>query len=263
MSISKLTTACTLAIALLSFSNTALARFISEDPKGFEAGVNFYAYANNNPANANDPSGELALLGGRPLDGTPVNSLSPHHTVIVLMPDDPSSFTNRTGWNALSNGGIISTLSGQPSAGASWATFTGQSKLVYTPNWSSDQIQNLTQLQRIPTPNGMTDTQHINALINAAGNYNNSAQYVLTPVEFGGHNSNSFTSGVISNAGGTPPLINYAAPGYSKPLPINSGATGTWGSGALGSWGSSSAAGGFLLYPNKANTNQLQSVYSK
>jgi RHS repeat-associated protein len=32
-------------------------RFISEDPKKFEAGVNFYAYVDNNPINLNDPSG--------------------------------------------------------------------------------------------------------------------------------------------------------------------------------------------------------------
>jgi RHS repeat-associated protein len=32
-------------------------RFLSEDPLGFEAGVNFYAYVNNNPLNSNDPSG--------------------------------------------------------------------------------------------------------------------------------------------------------------------------------------------------------------
>jgi len=34
-------------------------RFISEDPKGFGAGINFYAYVNNNPVNYNDPSGFL------------------------------------------------------------------------------------------------------------------------------------------------------------------------------------------------------------
>ncbi len=32
-------------------------RFITEDPKGFGAGVNFYAYCGNNPVNYNDPMG--------------------------------------------------------------------------------------------------------------------------------------------------------------------------------------------------------------
>ena len=34
-----------------------LGRFLTEDPLGFQAGVNFYAYVNNNPINANDPFG--------------------------------------------------------------------------------------------------------------------------------------------------------------------------------------------------------------
>jgi RHS repeat-associated protein len=34
-----------------------IGRFISEDPKGFDAGINFYAYANNNPLSLNDPTG--------------------------------------------------------------------------------------------------------------------------------------------------------------------------------------------------------------
>jgi hypothetical protein len=43
--------------------------------------------------------------------------------------------------------------------------------------------------------------------------------------------------------------------GYTMPTSPQTG-------GASGSW-DSSAAGGFLLYPNKPNTNQIQSVYSK
>ncbi len=38
-----------------------IGRFISEDPLGFQAGVNFYAYVGNNPINANDPSGKICL----------------------------------------------------------------------------------------------------------------------------------------------------------------------------------------------------------
>lgn len=39
------------------YYDPAVGRFITEDPKGFDAGVNFYAYAQNNPINANDPYG--------------------------------------------------------------------------------------------------------------------------------------------------------------------------------------------------------------
>jgi hypothetical protein len=54
-------------------------RFISEDPKKFEAGVNFYAYALNNPVNGNDPygldwqasAGVGLLVGGNPIPIVP------------------------------------------------------------------------------------------------------------------------------------------------------------------------------------------------
>lgn len=260
------------ALMLLAASHNASARFISEDPKGFDAGANFYAYVGNNPVNANDPSGLAAYLGAHPIANGPDNNLYPKHTVTVLIPDNPKDFSNRTGWKDLGNGYIISTLSGHPKDGFTAVTLAGQSKLIYTPNHPDDQIQNLTQLQRIPTPKGMTDTQFISGLINSAGQYRNTAPYNLRPeytvpnvgqlFQDTGYNSNSFSSGIIGAAGGTAPTIDYTAPGYFKPLPLSNGASGSWGSGASGSWGSS-AAGGFLLYPNKSNTNMMQSVYSK
>jgi RHS repeat-associated protein len=50
-------------------------RFITEDPKGFDAGVNFYIYCNNNGVNGNDPMGldnMVYYLGS----ATPVHELT-------------------------------------------------------------------------------------------------------------------------------------------------------------------------------------------
>jgi RHS repeat-associated protein len=38
-------------------------RFISEDPLGFKAGINYYRYVRNNPANFTDPKGLYELRG--------------------------------------------------------------------------------------------------------------------------------------------------------------------------------------------------------
>lgn len=90
-----------------------------------------------------------------------------------------------------------------------------------------------------------------------------------------GPNSNSCASTFVESLTGTRPSPIVIAPGADmgrpsqrlnytpSPLINSGGATGSWDSGASGSWSSSSAAGGFLIYPNKSNTNQTQSVYAK
>jgi len=81
----------------------------------------------------------------------------------------------------------------------------------------------------------MTDCQFIKNIIAAANRYQNNLRYsspFISPIPGMGdgnmsafsYNSNSFVSGVISGAGGTPPSLNsggnFQAPGYSNPLPI-------------------------------------------
>ncbi len=77
------------------YYNSSLQRFISEDPIGFNGGMNFYAYVGNNPTNLIDPFG-LAdsaspwqvgweWLTGSPtkvhnfMDGDPFTELLRHH----------------------------------------------------------------------------------------------------------------------------------------------------------------------------------------
>jgi hypothetical protein len=50
------------------YYDPVIGRFVSEDPLGLAAGINFYAYIANNPVNANDPSGMcpicVPIIGG-------------------------------------------------------------------------------------------------------------------------------------------------------------------------------------------------------
>src|SRR4029077_13339619 len=39
------------------YYDSVTSRFLSEEPKGFNSGLNFYAYTENSPTNATDPSG--------------------------------------------------------------------------------------------------------------------------------------------------------------------------------------------------------------
>ncbi|QPJ66754.1 MAG: RHS repeat-associated core domain-containing protein [Candidatus Nitrohelix vancouverensis] len=58
-------------------------RFLTEDPMGFAAGINFYAYVNNNPINANDPSGNFAVLADWIVDHYLRNENNPSVDIIT------------------------------------------------------------------------------------------------------------------------------------------------------------------------------------
>src|SRR5712691_11083212 len=59
----------------------------------------------------------------------------------------------------------------------------------------------------------MTNEQFINALTSAANAYPNNLPYALFPPPSGNtYNSNSYVSGVITAAGGTPPNLGLPSP---------------------------------------------------
>jgi len=178
---------------------------------GEAGGLNLYGYVFNNPIGYIDPLGLAVYLGehGALLwDDDPFK-----HTAIVLQPDNPSDFNFPNNTN---------TLGGQPGAGVQNGNAPN---LVSSPNNPGDspgtacnpgRLKNLTL---VPTPAGMTDTQFIQALIAAAGSYQNNLPYAPFPLG-DAYNSNSYTAGVIIKAGGTPPALPGIQPGYGHPIPL-------------------------------------------
>jgi len=215
-------------------------RFISEDPKGFEAGINFYAYVNNNPVNGNDPSGELPLpvrlatgvIGaGASAIGSSIGQLA-----------DVNNFS-------VKNVGIAA---GVGFVAGFTAPQTTLSSIV------TGGISNIAQYGITQTINNQAITTNgviANGITGLAGGY------------LGG----AVSSASLRYAENSPWIDSVTARALNNQLDIQLNTAGNAISrNILGSIFSStdfssvgSASGGFVIYPNKSNTNMMKSVYEK
>ena len=240
-------------------------RFISEDPKGFEAGVNFYSYAESNPINANDPFGLEVSLNLFPKNeriydlAQKVNPIPGVFTVgvhsspvrweqpngdLVKAKDAAQSLAqeiiNSGKWEQGMPILILGCYSGAcPSDAAN--PLKAQQYGNYLP--LAQQVSNILQ-----TPTGGAT---------AYAWYQNDGSLPKVAPDKNGVDWSLYQPGVKLQ----PDYSNQQ--GYAWYAPGGNTAASFQATTGTGDPGAAFAAGGYVIYPNKANTNMIQRVYTK
>jgi len=235
------------------YYDPAIGRFISEDPKGFAAGVNFYAYVGNNPINGNDPSGLTSVpeflnkgikvvnsyLETHPVTGVPFNSGFPDFSSAAIKEVQLAGLTGTAKDFNLANkaAGLTETP-----AGYTW-----------------HHVQDGATMQLVPT-DIHASTGHTGgaAWLKAGG----AAAGVTAAGSVEASDFWSDAQDFAISIATDPTTYMKSGPGIIFNLAFGS-ARGEVDAPMPGYGSSSYGAGGFLIYPKKPNNNIIQSVYSK
>ena len=247
-------------------------RFISEDPLKFEAGINHYVYVNNNPINANDPSGKTAVgaflrwlgqkgaeKGARVLANEHVRggaiggggAATGHLATGGDIEDTPTIFAI----GALSGGLLgpnITEMTGKLISNRVRAEVTGS----IATGFLSDATANFVMNHEFDLARSLGQ-----GILNAPGAFLRGAlesELVSRTLSIGSHFLQQLPDFL------RPPEPGFMEPGGRGGIHEDFTTASRW---PQSSWsptsGSGGAFGGFLLYPNKPNTNLMRQVYSK
>lgn len=274
------------------YYDTDIGRFISEDPLRFQAGINFYAYVDNNPVNANDPSGMCpscvgalygAISGGV---GGYVTATFANQGRIDTLKSIGLGIVAGAGVGALNP--LASNSAGAAAAAAGIARSVGTVSASAVIGGATSAVGqfagNVVAKQSLGTnfSYGAVAGSAVGntfSIIPAKLSGNLAGSIAGTSVPFGSRFLPIMTPTVQNTIGTTRAITEgliggiYEAGGqalestYFPSIPsIN------YGGGLMTSNPSMSfqqlsspqfASGGYLLYPNKPNNNQMQSVYTK
>lgn len=252
-----------------------IGRFISEDPMGFQAGINFYAYVGNNPVNANDPTGLAGLyvyFSGYQVDtGVAGIHLPLGHAAVVAI-------DNKTGKTQYYDFGRFNPKD-DPIFGGKYGVIRGpfdvgtiQFDKQGVPTQASFDAIKKTLSEQYGKGDYPNTVYNADASASAIAAFAEDRklhldQYPYTVNPLSSHPINTcinfaaacFQAGIDAGANSNALTDSQGFGGDNQPT---FGPGSSFNDGLFGSQ-SSAANGGFLIYPNKSNTNQLRSVYAK
>ena len=240
-------------------------RFISEDPLGFGAGVNFYAYVGNNPVNGNDPSGMVKLPGiGAGIELLSAFRTVGHHTVprevLKMLPSEVAN-------NPLVRGAKGSPNIWQIPEDLHISIHQGKGGGTYNEAFKTRIAEfgdDITAGDVVNIRNELTEqfglAQYrpgmVSSTLNEFGSVLATGAIIgLEALDVVGQILSPVTTFLFGSEAGRGSDIVSGLNGSSS--------ANWWPSSATSTWNQSTANGGFVLYPNKANTNMIRSVYSK
>lgn len=284
-----------LMLALFTASHTAQARFISEDPMGFEGGdVNLYAYVGNNPINNNDPSGNFC-----------VPCLAP------LVPPALKAIGIGIGTSVLAGGAIRGTVAAAQGQNVGGAVFDGNAMAwdaglgalggAAGAGYRAWQVSRYSSVAKgrlgedlfrsslnnsgasfaeQVTVRGAGAKPRLDFVINSGDELaavevktfgsplSSSQQTVFGHINAGGVGNATGKNAFIEMNGVRTSLANKPVTSFDEvrygAFDFVRGVDGAVGGGlAGGMYNGGAAAGGYVLYPSKANTNMMRAVYSK
>jgi len=261
---------------------------LSEDPLGFQAGVNFYAYVGNNPVNFNDPSGNCpncisagvsVLLGGviRGLTGGDIFDPTAIATDAALGFVGAGIVSKATqlyqtrhiaapiatklaaGSGTAAQAEITSGIYFFEQGGLSYVGQSGQigTRLATHVANPIKPISSIDDAVRVSVGGGPASREVAEqfALNNMGGVGSNGVLNLVNPV-------GTARQGLLSTPG-LGVVESIATPAQSILSPLASG-TATGSTNFFNDSNSGgSASGGFVIYPSKINSSTMSQVYSK
>jgi RHS repeat-associated protein len=217
-----------------------MGRFLSEDSLGFEAGINFYAYVNNNPLSFNDPTG-MDYVG---IDAN-LSVLTGVHGGIHIDTDTGDIYLNGGGGFGGGVGLSFTVTPDVPPTGYT-VNYNGSLCMAITCGSYGGTLIPIEGTNRFENKFGGTvstpldpifgsDTFEMTAKVGADVNFDINGS-VINVYDAWDNVAQSVSNGYDN-------VIDYLGLGEATQSP--------------------SAAGGFVLYPGKTNTNMARSVYRK